>query len=97
VGQESEQNSLLRRSADSGNASVSKDTSASIPVYAERHYSVKEIAAMWSFSPDAVRKLFQHEPGVLTLGDQEPRHKRRYITLRIPESVVERVHRKFSL
>ena len=67
-----------------------------IPLYAERHYSVAEISEMWNLSPDVVRKLFQNEPGVLTLADQVARHKRRYTTLRIPESIVQHVHRKLS-
>lgn len=30
----------------------------------ERHFSVAEVAKMWNLSPDAVRKLFEREPGV---------------------------------
>jgi hypothetical protein len=66
------------------------------PAYAERHFSPAEIAAMWNLSEDAVRKLFQNEPGVLVHGHQGSRTKRRYTTLRIPTSVVERVHRRLS-
>jgi len=62
--------------------------------FKERHYSVDEVAEMWTLSPDPVRKLFEHEPGVLVLGNHGSRSKRRYTTLRIPESVVERVHRR---
>ncbi len=62
----------------------------------ERHYSVKEIAEMWSLSTDAVGRLFDHEPGVLVIGDSESRHKRQYRTLRIPHSIIERVHRRMS-
>ena len=40
-------------------------------ISAERHYSVAEVSAMWNLSQDAVRKIFQNEPGVLVLG--EPR------------------------
>jgi hypothetical protein len=62
-----------------------------------RHYTVAEIAKLWNLSDEAVRGIFQNEPDVLILGDQRPRgHKRRYTTLRIPEFVVERVHRKLS-
>lgn len=64
--------------------------------HAERHYAVTEIAEMWNLSPDKVRDLFQHEPGVLVLGERDRRRKRRYITLRIPQSVVERVHTRLS-
>ena len=63
---------------------------------AERYYSVKEIADLLELSRDSVRKLFQNEPGVLVLGDQSSKYKRRYTTLRIPESVLRRVVRRMS-
>ena len=62
--------------------------------FAERHYTVAQIAELWILSPDVVRRVFEREPGVLVLGDQGSRSKRRYTTLRIPQSVVERVHRR---
>ena len=65
-------------------------------VHIERHYAVTEIAEMWNLSPDKVRELFEDEPGVLVIGDRSPRHKRRYVTLRIPHSVLQRVHRRLS-
>jgi len=68
------------------------ETSAHI----ERHYAVAEIAEVWNLSADKVRELFENEPGVLVIGERSPRHKRRYITLRIPQSVLERVHRRLS-
>jgi hypothetical protein len=61
----------------------------------ERHYKVVEVAAMWSLSDDAVRKIFENEPGVIVLSGHS-RGARRYRTLRIPGSVVERVHRRMS-
>jgi len=61
-----------------------------------RYYSVKEIADLLNLSQDCVRKLFQAEPGVLVLGDQSSKYKRRYTTLRIPESVLRRVVRRMS-
>jgi hypothetical protein len=61
----------------------------------ERHYAVAEIAAMWNLSTDKVRDLFEEEPGVLVIGRRNHR-KRRYVTLRIPESVAERVHSRLS-
>jgi hypothetical protein len=65
---------------------------------AERHFSVAEIAEIWQLSRDAVTKLFQNEPGVLVLGDTNPRRrKRKYLTLRISQSVLERVHGRYSL
>jgi len=62
--------------------------------FQERHFTVAQIAELWNLSPDVVRKLFEGEPGVLVIGDDAPRGKRRYTTLRIPQSVVERVHRR---
>jgi hypothetical protein len=63
----------------------------------ERHYAVDEVAEMWPLSPDKVRGLFEHEPGVLVIGDQSPRHKRRYRTLRIPQTVLNRVHTRLAV
>lgn len=76
--------------------------SAVVPVAAEhaspateRHYSVNEIAALWNLGSDTVRRVFEKEPGVVILGNADRKYgRRRYITLRIPESVVERVHRR---
>lgn len=64
--------------------------------FSERHYSVKEVAEMWSLSPDAVRRVFADEPGVLVIGDSSSPYKRTYRTLRIPQSTLERVHRRMS-
>lgn len=67
----------------------------------ERHYSVSELAELWNLSRQTITKWFQDEPGVLvicnlvTLRKAGPM-KRRHTTLRIPESVVVRVHRKLS-
>ena len=66
--------------------------------FEERHFSVAEVAHLWNLSKDAVRRIFQNEPGVLVLGDSNPRRrKRRYTTLRIPQSVLERVHTQYEL
>ena len=60
----------------------------------ERHYSVGEISKLWALSEKTVRRIFQHEPGDIQLGTDEKPHKRRYRTVRIPESVLVRVHHK---
>ena len=63
----------------------------------EHHYSVAELANRWNLSPDTIRKLCENEPGVLVLGESLTRRgKRRYTTLRIPESVAARVYRHHS-
>jgi hypothetical protein len=74
--------------------STNSSSSTATPFF-ERHYSVAEVASKWNYSQDVVRNIFQDEPGVLVLGN-EGSHKRRYTTLRIPESVLERVHRRLS-
>jgi hypothetical protein len=61
----------------------------------ERHYAVAEVAVMWSLSDDAVRKIFGNEPGVLVIGGMAS-GARRYRTLRIPASVLGRVHKRLS-
>ena len=63
----------------------------------ERHYTPMEIGELWNLSADCVRKMFEHEPGVLVIGNPQLRRGRRsYTTLRIPQSVLERVHRRLS-
>jgi hypothetical protein len=62
----------------------------------QRHWSVAEIATAWNLSEDSIRRLFANEPGVLVVGRQIKGSKRRYTTLRIPQSVVERVHSRYS-
>src|SRR5258707_12064216 len=61
----------------------------------EKHYSVSELAVMWNLSENTIRRMFENEPGVLIWGATEGRFKRRYTTLRIPETVVLRVYRQF--
>lgn len=63
--------------------------------YNERHYDVAELAVLWNLSEDTIRRLFRGEPGVLVLS-RARRGKRSYTTLRIPESVAQRVHARLS-
>lgn len=68
------------------------------PEFAQRHYSVIELAQLWQLSPDTLRGIFEREPGVVVI---EPVNggkysKRRYRTLRIPEAVAARVHARLS-
>jgi hypothetical protein len=59
----------------------------------EKHYTPSEIAKLWGVSVDLIRDNFRKESGVLAL-DRTGRGK--YITMRVPESVMERVHRRLS-
>jgi hypothetical protein len=63
------------------------------PTYLERHLSVAELSSLWNLSEDTIRDLFLPEPGVIVI--QNPRRRIRiHRTLRIPESVAERVHKR---
>jgi hypothetical protein len=59
----------------------------------ERHYSVIEIAKLWQLSPDTIRSIFNQDPSVLKLS-HKTKHKRSYVTLKIPESAMLRVHER---
>lgn len=61
----------------------------------ERHYSVDELASIWGVSDDFVRRLFLHEPGVVVFFKYRP-GRRTYRTMRVPESVARRVHRRLE-
>ena len=62
----------------------------------ERHFQPKELAELWGFSDTKVRAMFEDEPDVIREGQPSRRLgrklKRRYYSLRIPESVAVRVH-----
>ncbi len=61
-------------------------------VATETHYTVGEVVKFWRLSDEYVRQRFRDEPGVLKVERPETLHKRKYTTLRIPESVLIRVH-----
>ena len=60
--------------------------------FSEKHYTVDQVAAMWNLSHDSVRRMFLSESGVLKIARPVTRYKRSYVTLRIPESVLNRVY-----
>lgn len=62
----------------------------------EKHFSPSELAKLWGVSAETIRVLFRQEQGVLKIGQNGTRYKRGYKTLRIPESVAERVHTRLS-
>lgn len=70
---------------------MSTESTTHIPAL-ERHYSVPQIASLWGVCTDTVIAAFENEPGVLRFGSAESRRKRKKITMRIPESVMIRVH-----
>jgi hypothetical protein len=64
----------------------------------EKHLSPSELAERWGFSDSKIRRLFQNEPGVVLVGEPSRRLgkklKRRYFSMRIPESVAVRVYER---
>jgi hypothetical protein len=61
----------------------------------ERHFTVAELASWLNLSYDATLDLFRHEPGVVKIF--RPRKRvRRYTTIRIPQSVAERVYQRLT-
>jgi hypothetical protein len=64
----------------------------------ERHYTVTEVAELWNWSDTKVRDVFRDEAGVLQSNVPTLRaRKRRKVTLRIPSSVLLRVHAKMAV
>jgi hypothetical protein len=51
---------------------------------------------MWGLGVDIIRRIFENEPGVVKIVSPERLHKRRYTTLRIPESVLRRIDRRLN-
>jgi methylphosphotriester-DNA--protein-cysteine methyltransferase len=62
----------------------------------EKHYQPSELAEAWGVSVQTVREIFKEESGVLKIGRDGTRLRRGYKTLRIPESVAQRVHERLS-
>jgi hypothetical protein len=62
----------------------------------EKHYTPQELAEIWNVSVQTVREIFKSEEGVLKIGKDGTRTRRTYKTLRIPESVAERVQQRLS-
>jgi hypothetical protein len=62
----------------------------------EPHFSPAELAETWGLSPDFIRDRFRDEPGVLKIDRPEKMHKRKYVTLRIPRSIAQKVHQDLA-
>ena len=58
----------------------------------EQHFSPKQLATLWGYSPPFIRGTFRDEPGVIKVDRPEEMHKRSYCSMRIPKSVAHRVH-----
>lgn len=62
----------------------------------ERHYTVAELSKLWFFSENTIRRLFTREPGVVKIARPHTRLKRGYTSMRIPERIAQRVHRRLQ-
>jgi len=60
-------------------------------------YTAEELARSRKLHPATIRKLFVDEPGVLRLGHPARGGRRQYFTLRIPESVAQRVFGRMTV
>ena len=62
----------------------------------EQHYSIQQVAELWGVSADTVRRLFEDEAGVLKIAmpsvSKRIRKHKPHVLLRIPASVLERLH-----
>lgn len=76
---------------------IARPTLVSPELAGERHYSVSELANLWGLSERTIRRMFENEAGVLCWGSAESRFKRGYKTLRVPETVMLRVHRQLRI
>lgn len=57
---------------------------------------MSEVAEQWGVSTDLIRDVFKDEDGVLIFERSGTRVKRPYSTMRIPDSILERVYAKLS-
>ncbi len=64
------------------------------PLSTEQHFTVKQIADMWSIGETTVRRLFEDMPGVLRISQPviQQRKRRPKVTLRVPASILQRAH-----
>jgi hypothetical protein len=60
------------------------------------YFTAKEVAGAWNLSQDTIYRLFVNEPGVLLLVSERKKYRRTRRTLRIPESVKNRVYRRLQ-
>lgn len=62
------------------------------PSFAEKHYLVEELTSLWGISAKVLRPIFENEQGVIRFGSRVSGKRRRYLSLRVPLSVAERIH-----
>jgi hypothetical protein len=60
----------------------------------EKHFTPAQLAEVWNVAPNTIRRVFENEDGVLIFGTEESRTRRRHKSMRIPQSVAAKVHRR---
>jgi len=88
---------LLRIAHIGESGGVMSDNPKVVEPAMEKHFSPQEVAKMWGLCEDTIRDLFRGEPDVLHITRPKTRGKRTYTTLRIPLSVLLRVHRRMRV
>ena len=78
-------------------SSASRGLPYAAPNPLQRHYSVLEVAAIWSLSDRTIRRIFGDVPGVVHCGSTISRQKQRCQTLRIPETVLRYVYQLLQM
>lgn len=68
-------------------------TGSRIPAL-EPHYSPDELGERWHVSPNTVRRLCEEEGEILVIDRPERMHKRRYKTIRIPQSTAVKIYER---
>lgn len=86
---------LQHEFSSSASATGERPTHSVVPAL-ERHFTVAEISKRWFFSENTIRRLFSQEPGVIKIARPHTRSKRGYTSIRIPERIAERVHRRLQ-
>ena len=69
-----------------------KTTTAAPPNAMEPHFTLAEIATAWGISVRIARRIFRDVPGVSDVCNRHSLSTRPYTILRIPASVMARVH-----
>jgi hypothetical protein len=62
----------------------------------EKHYELSELAELWGVSAETIRNVFRNEPDVLRHSSKPNGKKRKYVLMRIPLSVAQRVHKRLA-
>jgi hypothetical protein len=86
----------LQHELTSNTSSAGERPSNAVFSSLERHFTVAELSKRWFFSENTIRRLFSHEPGVVRIARPQTHSKRRYTSIRIPERIAERVHRRLQ-